>query len=470
MNNTSAPSPRILWGQPRKMKPQLAICLALLSWLPDAAPEPAHAGDTPLRVGTFVVDASPPLGSPLAYNTCDKVAMPLTARGVVCIGKGKPIVLCAVDWIGIANDGYERWREAIADAVGTSRQRVAIHALHQHDAPVCDFSTEQLLAERGLSGTMFDVHFARQTIDRVARAAKDAAEHAEAVTDLGLGQAKVEQVASNRRILGPDGKVRGVRYTACRDPDLRAEPEGVIDPMVKMISFWNKDRPLVVLTYYATHPQSYYLTGVANPDFPGIARYLREITLNGLTHIHFNGAGGNIGAGKYNDGSPENRQKLAVRLATGMSRAWQATEKQPISAADIGWKTVPVTLPVSPHLNEEQLLAKLDDPKASLRDRKNAARDLVWLRRCRAGDSIDITCLTLGPARVLSLPGEAVVEYQLAAQKMRPDQFVAVAAYGEYAPGYICLEEHYRQGGYEASPRASKVAPSVEATLMSAMA
>jgi hypothetical protein len=67
------------------------------------------------------------------------------------------------------------------------------------------------------------------------------------------------------------------------------------------------------------------------------------------------------------------------------------------------------------------------------------------------------------------MPGELAVEYQLAAQKMRSDQFVAMAAYGEYAPGYICLKEHYAQGGYEDSPGASKVAPEVEEVLMPAM-
>lgn len=67
------------------------------------------------------------------------------------------------------------------------------------------------------------------------------------------------------------------------------------------------------------------------------------------------------------------------------------------------------------------------------------------------------------------MPGELVVEYQLAAQQMRPGCFVAMAAYGEYAPGYICLKEHYTQGGYEDSPGASKVAPEVEDALMSAM-
>jgi len=425
--------------------------------------------EMPLRVGTFVVDASPPVGSPLAYGRCDAVSMPLTARGIVLIGSGEPIVLCAVDWIGISNGGYDRWRETIAKAVKTSPERVSVHTLHQHDAPRCDFSVESLMAEQGLGGIMFDVLFARQTMDRVADAAKQAAENAEIATHVGLGQAKVEKVASNRRILGDDGKVKVVRYTSCKDPKVRAEPEGIIDPLLKSISFWNEDQPIVVLTYYATHPQSYYLTGIASADFPGIARFMRQSTLNGLTHVHFNGAGGNIGAGKYNDGSHENRQVLAVRLAKGMANAFQATEKHPVTADDVCWKTVPVALPVSRHLNEERLVAELNNKEIDAQKRTYIAKDLVWLRRCKAGDTVDLTCLTLGDARILHMPGELVVEYQLAAQKMRPDLFVAMAAYGEYAPGYICMKEHYQQGGYEDSPGASKVSPEVEEVLMSAM-
>jgi len=41
----------------------------------------------------------------------------------------------------------------------------------------------------------------------------------------------------------------------------------------------------------------------------------------GVLHVHFDGAGGNIGAGKYNDGAHENRQVLADRMAAGMERA-----------------------------------------------------------------------------------------------------------------------------------------------------
>ena len=186
----------------------------------------------------------------------------------------------------------------------------------------------------------------------------------------------------------------------------------------------------------------------------------------GVPHIHFDGAGGNIGAGKWNDGSPENRQVLADRVAAGMAKAWEATVKTPITAADLGWASIPVALPVAPHLDEERLQALVKDASKPARERAEAARELVWLRRCRAGDTIDVACLRLGKARVLHLPGELFVEYQLAAQKLRPDLFVAMAAYGDYAPGYIGTEVAYPQGGYETGPKASLVAPKVEGVLM----
>jgi len=74
----------------------------------------------------------------------------------------------------------------------------------------------------------------------------------------------------------------------------------------------------------------------------------------------------------------------------------------------------------------------------------------------RPGETIDIACLKIGPAYVLHMPGELFVEYQLAAQKMRPDSPVLMAAYGDYGPGYIGTAIAYTQGGYETGPRVAR--------------
>ena len=108
---------------------------------------PASAED-PVRLATFDVDATPPLGAPMAYDTVRRLdEMTLRCRGVVLLGAGAPLVLCAVDWIGIANEGHDAFRAALAEAAGTTPERVAVHALHQHDAPGCDFTAERLVKE-----------------------------------------------------------------------------------------------------------------------------------------------------------------------------------------------------------------------------------------------------------------------------------------------------------------------------------
>ncbi len=392
----------------------------------------------------------------------------LRARGIVLLGAADPIVLCAVDWIGIANGGHDAFQQALAHAAGTHPERVAVHTLHQHDAPDCDFSAETILKQAGLNPRQYNGAFQRQVMTNIARAVHESLSHAQPVTHLGLGEAPVRQVASNRRILGPDGKVRATRWTATTDPALRAEPEGLIDPMVSLVSFWNGERPVAVLSYYATHPQSYYRTGIANPDFPGVARFLRQMAVPAALHIHFDGAGGNIGAGKYNDGSPENRLRLAERLADGMQRAWDKTTKTPITARDVTWTVEPVAFPPAPHLTTKALEDRLKSAGPDFTDQSVASR-LAWLRRCQAGRRIEITCLGLGGARILHLPGEPFVEYQLAAKAARPDHFVAVAGYGDYAPWYIGTAIAYDQGGYETSPEASNVAPEVEQRLLAAI-
>ncbi len=421
-----------------------------------------------LRLAVFDVDATPPMGSMMAYDPVKAQGeIGLRGRGVIVLGAGEPIVLCALDWIGISNEGHDVFRQTLADAAGTTRQRVAVHTVHQHDAPECDFATERLLRERGLPVGRYEGSFAHVVLERLTAAVRASLSESKPVTHLGLGQAQVREVASNRRILGPDGKVRATRWTATPDPALRAEPEGTIDPIVSLISFWNGDQPLAVLSYYACHPQSYYRTGIANPDFPGIARFLRQQQVPDALHVHFNGAGGNVGAGKYNDGSHATRWVLAQRLADGMKRAWETTEKFALTVKDIGWEVVPVALPPAAHLKESELEAALRGSDKSLQS--GAAAQLVWLQRCQAGHRTELSCLRLGPARVLHTPGELFVEYQLAAKQMRHDLFIAMAAYGDYGPGYIGTAPAYEQGGYETGPHASSLAPGVEAVLLDSL-
>ncbi|HEX4413623.1 MAG TPA: hypothetical protein VH107_08340 [Lacipirellulaceae bacterium] len=447
----------------------VALALTCLVFLPS----PVLAVD--LRVATFKIDVTPPPGSPL----CDALVPPakgvndpLSARGIVLQADAqKPVVLVAFDWVGIGNEGHDAFCQAIAKACHTPIDRVCVHALHQHDAPGCDFLAEKIAADAGLPGKLFPVDFARETVTRVAAAAAEAQTHLQQVKQVGYGKGLVEQVASNRRILGPDGKVKYIRYTASKDPKLREAPEGTVDPYVRLVSFWDaENHPIAVLSYFATHPQSYYYTQMCSADFVGMGRDEAAAAEKCDLHIHFNGAGGNVGAGKYNDGSHENRPILAHRLAEGMKRAWDATKKIDVKPLLFDWATREVKLPLADWYNEQEQEAMLHNAKEVELNRLKAARNIAWAQRAQHGPPITVSRLRLGPIDILQMPGELFVEYQLAAQKMKPDSFVCMAAYGDYGPGYIGTAEAYTQGGYETGPaRVSRVSARVEPVLMDAI-
>jgi hypothetical protein len=159
------------------------------------------------------------------------------------------------------------------------------------------------------------------------------------------------------------------------------------------------------------------------------------------------------------------RPILAQRLADGMASAWRATVKTPIQTSGVNWRTIRLTLPVAQSLRDLRSVRKvLDDPNEQLRTRTRAATDLVWATNPRT----TLARLRLGSAVALYMPGELFIEYQLAAQAMQPDHLVAMAAYGDYGPGYIGTAIAYTQGGYETGP-VSRVSPQVEPVLTRAI-
>ncbi|MEI6686846.1 MAG: hypothetical protein WCN64_11950, partial [Planctomycetota bacterium] len=76
---------------------------------------------------------------------------------------------------------------------------------------------------------------------------------------------------------------------------------------------------------------------------------------------------------------------------------------------------------------------------------------IAWMDRVKAKTPIILSALHINKISLLHLPAESFLEYQLKAQKLQPDRFVATAAYGDGGPWYIPVKEAYPQGGYEVS-------------------
>ncbi len=414
----------------------------------ETATEPARR--PVFRLATFSADVTIPLGHRcmgILPTKSQRIADPLYAHGFVLLGEGDPLVLCAIDWCEIRNGAYDQWRDALAEAAGTTRERVLVCSLHQHDAPVIDQGAGQLLEAVGLKGELYDAEFHNATLRRVATALTDSLSHTVPVTHLGLGEAEVDSVASNRRIVHEGGRVafdRGSRSGA--DAFYRDQPAGLIDPRLKTISFWNGDQPLLALHAYATHPMSYYGGGEVSSDFVGLARDRRQRDDFSVKQIYVSGCSGDVTAGKFNTGSTDDRYALRDRIYEGMVTAWKNTRRVPLD--QIVFRRTPLSLDFhpAPHLTESSLAEHLHDEQQTVEKRILAAMGLSSRRRVAAGEPIDMVCIDFGPAQIVLLPGESFVGYQVMAQRLRPDSFVLAIGYGECWPGYIATESALEDG------------------------
>ena len=404
-----------------------------------------------LKVTGFVADVSPPLGQPVGLGFIASALTkehPLLAKGIILEGSGQPVVLCAIDWMEFHNSALSLLQSRIAAAAGTDPSRVSVHALHQHTAPALDPDAQILMLPVDSPRRIATALYLKLTAERIATAVRAARQNSRPVSHVGTSQAKVEKMASSRRLRQKDGSITA-RMSRTRDAALRALPEGRIDPWLKTVTLFNGSQPVVQLHYYATHPQSFYGDRRLTYDVPGIVRErLQKET--GVFQIYFSGCGGDVAFGKYNDGTRAARDRLVERLDRGMRQS--VSEVKRFRVDGFGWKSLPVRFGSrrEPTFSSKHCRRVLADAGASDSQRLRAAITLAWNQRVADGDHVLLYRLAIGPVQIVHLPGEPFVEYQLAAQRMAPKSFVAVAGFGDCGMSYIGGDRIFTdRGGYE---------------------
>lgn len=430
------------------------VPLSRRSLLLAVAPVWRSAAAPALRAATFRCDVTPARGEPLIWvRPLESVLDPLWAKGVVFDAGGRRFVLCALDWCGLGGAAFRTLQEALATAARIGREHVILHTVHQHAAPYVEGDAYRLLRELPDPPLMYSDQGLKAIAERLGAAVREALTRLQPVDQIGTAEVRVERVASSRRIWD-QGKLV-VRFSnGGKDPYQAALPEGRIDPWLRTVSLASHGKPMVRMHFYATHPQTFCCDGRASADFVGEARERVERE-EGVFQIYFTGCAGDVTVGKYNDGSEAARRGLADRLAAAMKAAGPATKWQSLRA--VNWRALPVHLPARPP--EKPL-----DPKASGEVRYRVACAHAYARR---QEPLSVTGLALGPVRILHLPGEPLLEFQEYALRMARGRFVAVAGYGDIAPGYICPDQALKEGGYE--PSASHLAPGAEAILKRAI-
>ena len=398
-----------------------------------------------LTLGTFLVDGTPPQGCGTDFGLTERttgVRDPLFLRGFALRGEHEACLVVSADWCGVVGSALDEMRAALARGAGLSPERVVVHCVHQHDAPLVDFEIEPLLGAR-----TFPRDWWGPVLAACERAARPAVKDVEVIGEVGHAETRLRGYASNRRILGADGRVRGMRFSRCQDPDLVAAPVGTIDPLLRTLAFRDADGALrASLSFYGTHPQVSNGRRIYSADAPGEA--VRRVSAGSSgRHAFFTGAGGNVTAGKYSSSTDleGNLLRFGRVLGDGIARNLAGMEWE--AADSLEWRVASFPFPAS--------AAKLQAVRATLADpgespaRKRIAAPVLAAMEYPANASYRLSLLSLGSASVLLLPGEPFVEYQIHAQSLVPDRFLALAANCGDDFLYLPTAEGFSQGGYE---------------------
>jgi hypothetical protein len=426
-----------------------------------------------LRIATFEVDVSPEIGHCLCgAGVPDAAALgdPQYARGVVLDDGRQRVVLCVVDYCELGGRFHDDWRNVLATAAGTTPDRVALHTVHQHDAPFLREGLVKAAAAGGLK--LVDWGWWQKLSRRLATEVGKAAGEFQQVAAIGAGRAEVRKAAGNRRIIGADGRLLDTRWSITAVRKTRNAPEGTIDPWLRTLSFWSPAGKLIAtLNYYATHPQCSYGRGIISADAPGEANRLVRKRFPGALHCYFTGCAGNVTLGKYSTRDKErNIRVIGQRLAAGMTAAIRDSARHKSTNLMLKWKAVPFAFPFrmqKPNPAWRKVIA--DSAQPSYERAYGAIKLGAWLDRKLLAHQV-ANVLTLGERRVLHLPGEVFIEYQLYGQGLHPQDFIACAALGDCSVGYVPLARSFKEGGYEPSEIASYTTPAVEKKLKAVIA
>lgn len=420
-----------------------------------------------LALNTFKVDVTPPVGDYLCgglHDTSLGIETPIYLRGVVLASEGMRCVLAAVDYCYLAGRSHQRLLEALAAGAGVLPQQATVHSLHLHDVPLIDEEAHALVEAYCPGLCLHNEEYFTDVLARTREAVRDAvAAPAIPVGGVAFSQHAVRKFAGTRRVLDEHGRCR-IRFSVCRDPDIRAQPEGRIDPMLDQIVFYNASgRPVVCMSFYASHPQVSDGRRVVSGDTAGLALELFEKTNPDVFPLYFTGCGGDVTAGKYTTPNrPRNRLVFGLRLFDAMQAAFEKARPRPLSS--MAWHERTVDVPVR-HIqeDEDQLIRAIRDEE--YRPAKYlAATKLVRLRQHPETYPFRLARLTLNDVHMLFMPAEMCVDYQLHA-KARCVGPLAVAAYGDCFLKYVATDEAFDQGGYEVDPRWTEVERGIQPIL-----
>jgi hypothetical protein len=404
-----------------------------------------------MKIATFKLNVTPPVGAWLAFEINKKIDTPIFIRGIIIDDGIFRTVIISCDFLYIWGQTWWDWRKAIADAVGTDENRVFLHSVHQHDSLMITPQLNELKKEYGRE--FVSEAYCKKTLTELCTEIAAITSRKggwQIVRKVMTAERRMNRLGANRRMIDKNGKCYAMRWSMCEEESLRKLPVGIIDPMLRTIAFaGNNGRIIAALHFYASHPMAAYGRGMVSQDVPGVA--LDYVTKNfdpATLNIYLTGCGGNVTFGKYFTGNKE--ESLALQgniLGKGMLANLNSLTEKPIGK--LVFADAEFDFPLNPNITEAAMLKELSEIDDESKARYIALR-LIIARNWNTWRKCTVSRMSIGDAvHFLSLPGEMCVEYQLYAQSLIPEEFLACASYGNCTYHYIPTAKMYEEGGYE---------------------
>ena len=382
---------------------------------------------------------------------------PLFARVLVLEHEGERAAIVACDLLGMHAEITGEVRRLAEKRLGIATDAIVVCATHDHAGPA------------GLRGGMFarlDDVLAGTLVQRIVGALGEASAALRPAV-LKVGQATVGTISQNRR-----------------------DPNGPIDPTLRVLIVEGGDGPIATVMSFACHAT--VLSGenlMLSAEFPGLAcRLLQEQT--GAPALYLQGACGNVNptwikqdfvsverAGQIVGGSAL-RVVAELRALGPGQRAhnirWDEFPEKKLPGRIVEPRLLATRQEIDVPLREfesdeqyasriEELSAKAESSPAATAERRAVMAQLTryqnerwaatWARRQPElkAQRMEVQALSLGEGlALLALPGEFFVETADAIRARCGIDDLLVACYANDYIGYVIPPEAYDEGGYEA--------------------
>jgi len=402
----------------------------------------------PLYAGICETDITPPLGVWMcgyAFRPTGCVAIhdPLYARAIVLDNGQESVAILAMDLLGLDFDVVDRVRSGISGETGLKPESILLNATHTHGGPnVREFTA---MGSR-------DPAYIDMLVRKLVSIAKQARNQMTPAS-FAYGTAPVQIGVNRRQVTSNTGKsVIGMN------------PAGPVDPVVAAVVVQDsRGLPRALLFCHACHPTT---LGGENleitADFPGYACAEIRRQNPGVMPFFLQGCAGNINP--HPRGAFEHAQSHGLTLADAAQEAMESAD--PLDSEHLSYREVSVALPLIPPPPVQICRKRLSELAQNVEKEKQgghkgrvlhaegllafaehemkiASSDQPVLNRPFA-----IQALNIGGTRLIGMPGEMFVQYQLDFKRQCTSPVVPLA-YTNGVHGYVPTAADYPLGGYE---------------------